>query len=433
MKKVLLFLSFALLVSSAWAQREIECNSDLSWEVSDDGVNYNGTPVEVNGGCLDPAIIECICDGTGQTSPSVCTCEGAMEIWGEDWGCFENEEGCNIPCSYRPNTFWFRKVVELDSCEIIRDVFMQVQGDNQLNLTLNGQNVLTTAASQWNQCFDTDTDNDFAINVANVISGLEPGEDLVIEAEVTNVGGGQCMNYAFFSFCSNFTTADIGDQLDADFLLSDDDLGNNTAQVEMEATGNNPPQVTHDWYILSRPAGSQQNFVPFAAVLDGGDIYQFLSSYCIEYRVIHRVSWGDCERCESKTNTTVCDGLKGGEDPDRVSSAEIDCSIIGDYEWPLVKLQQNLPPDQSRRGDLPAGELLIHPNPTQDILHVQWTAENLEILEVVDLSGKVLLQRAVSPDLQSYQLDVSELPAGLYTIIMNGQGTPLTQRFKVAQ
>lgn len=437
MKKLILAPVFLLLIlGRVFSQQTITCNSDLTWEVSGDGTNYNGTPVEVTPGCLNHDIIECLCDGTTQEEPVVCTCDGALEIWGEPWGCVTNPNGCNIPCSYRPNEFWFRKVVPIGSCEIIRNFHLEVQADNRMEVILNGTTVLTTMNSDWPNCFEAiagNTDN-FSTNVTNVIAGMTPGQDLTIVIHVTNTDGAPCVNYAFLSFCGTFETQIV--QLDANFLLSDTDNGNGTSTLTGTATGSNPAQVSHEWYIMRRPYGSTNPFQPIG-VIQGGANFLIVSPYCFEYRVIHRVYWGECEACYVKINAVTCEGRREEEEN---KLEPIDCDEIDLHHWPIIGLKT--PGGDEARPGLPQGvdlgesrvaELSVHPNPTNSLLNLTWTGEQMEEIKVLDINGKVVLERKVESDAFNLQLDVSMLPSGVYLIELSNASQKLTKKFSVSK
>lgn len=62
-------------------------------------------------------------------------------------------------------------------------------------------------------------------------------------------------------------------------------------------------------------------------------------------------------------------------------------------------------------GSAPAFESRVYPNPTQDILHVEWSGTSA-VLTIFDLNGKVVQQTAA--DSVPYTLDLGTLPPGNY-------------------
>ena len=69
-----------------------------------------------------------------------------------------------------------------------------------------------------------------------------------------------------------------------------------------------------------------------------------------------------------------------------------------------------------------ATELNISPNPASDRIQLQTVNNSIRNIQVVDLSGKVLMEVA---QLDTFQmdLDISSLAAGMYFVTVNGQST----------
>jgi hypothetical protein len=69
--------------------------------------------------------------------------------------------------------------------------------------------------------------------------------------------------------------------------------------------------------------------------------------------------------------------------------------------------------DVSNRPESPTSEMVsIHPNPVSDILHVE--AENMRLIEIIDMLGRTAIRKATSNDRES--IDVSNLREGMYFI-----------------
>ncbi len=61
----------------------------------------------------------------------------------------------------------------------------------------------------------------------------------------------------------------------------------------------------------------------------------------------------------------------------------------------------------------------VYPNPTTDVLNVDLNFEGNAELRLLDINGKVILNRALTQDDLRISLDVSELPAGIYIYQVN--------------
>lgn len=61
----------------------------------------------------------------------------------------------------------------------------------------------------------------------------------------------------------------------------------------------------------------------------------------------------------------------------------------------------------------PTDKILIHPNPVSDVLHIE--AENLKRIEIIDVSGRVLIQR-IPQRSDRQQIDLSRLREGIYFV-----------------
>lgn len=63
-----------------------------------------------------------------------------------------------------------------------------------------------------------------------------------------------------------------------------------------------------------------------------------------------------------------------------------------------------------------SGTLYIYPNPVHDLLYIQWStiAGEPGLVEIFSLEGKKILSREINPYTSVYQIDISNLPKGLY-------------------
>ena len=80
-------------------------------------------------------------------------------------------------------------------------------------------------------------------------------------------------------------------------------------------------------------------------------------------------------------------------------------------------------------------EWSLYPNPTNDVLTVKTFASRFENFDVrvTDVEGRIVLrERYTMPSgMQQHNLDVSELPSGIYCISLVGATQQYTQRFVV--
>lgn len=66
----------------------------------------------------------------------------------------------------------------------------------------------------------------------------------------------------------------------------------------------------------------------------------------------------------------------------------------------------------------------VSPNPATDVLNVQLSAGNIQVCRLLDFTGKVIRMVQPSNRSTSLQLNVVELPAGVYTLLVQTeQGT----------
>lgn len=69
----------------------------------------------------------------------------------------------------------------------------------------------------------------------------------------------------------------------------------------------------------------------------------------------------------------------------------------------------------------------VYPNPATDMLYVEMPNADIEQIVVMDMSGKVVTQQAVSGTAASVQL--KEIPAGNYILQLSGNGIKAVSRF----
>jgi len=65
-----------------------------------------------------------------------------------------------------------------------------------------------------------------------------------------------------------------------------------------------------------------------------------------------------------------------------------------------------------------SNELLIYPNPTQNVFHVNLRESKMANLEIYDMQGHLLLCENITPE---KGIDISFLPSGLYFVLIDGK------------
>lgn len=69
---------------------------------------------------------------------------------------------------------------------------------------------------------------------------------------------------------------------------------------------------------------------------------------------------------------------------------------------------------------------IIYPNPAQSFLNIQTTATGNKLLELIDVTGRVV--KATEFNSQNHQLDIKELPQGIYYLkLISGNSTEITK------
>jgi hypothetical protein len=70
-------------------------------------------------------------------------------------------------------------------------------------------------------------------------------------------------------------------------------------------------------------------------------------------------------------------------------------------------------------------ELKVYPNPAKEYLTIETAAENINELEMMDLSGRTVLQKSIS--VQRTRIDIHNLQKGAYVLKLKGEGGTYTQ------
>jgi len=87
----------------------------------------------------------------------------------------------------------------------------------------------------------------------------------------------------------------------------------------------------------------------------------------------------------------------------------------------------------SSTGAIKSGNIQLSPNPTQDMLNVRWTDFSATDAKVINPNGQIVLEKNLNTADGSIDLQVGNLPAGIYILELRNQATgdKMTQLFSV--
>jgi hypothetical protein len=71
---------------------------------------------------------------------------------------------------------------------------------------------------------------------------------------------------------------------------------------------------------------------------------------------------------------------------------------------------------------LKENELTVYPNPSNGIVNVSFDINSYQKVELVDLTGKILLTKTIGKQANTINFDISDLSAGVYNIRLTGEG-----------
>jgi hypothetical protein len=77
---------------------------------------------------------------------------------------------------------------------------------------------------------------------------------------------------------------------------------------------------------------------------------------------------------------------------------------------------------------LKATELLIYPNPSTSLVSVNFDVSTYNKVELIDLSGKILITKTIGKQDNTINLDMSDIAAGTYNVRLIGEGALLTKQ-----
>jgi 6-phosphogluconolactonase (cycloisomerase 2 family) len=77
---------------------------------------------------------------------------------------------------------------------------------------------------------------------------------------------------------------------------------------------------------------------------------------------------------------------------------------------------------------LKATEVLIYPNPSSSLVNINFEANTYNKVELIDLSGKILIIKTIGKQASTISLDISEFAAGTYNVRLMGEGGLVTKQ-----
>jgi hypothetical protein len=63
-------------------------------------------------------------------------------------------------------------------------------------------------------------------------------------------------------------------------------------------------------------------------------------------------------------------------------------------------------------------DIRVYPNPAAEILHIDLNGSSMLNLNLIDITGKLIIQKIVNPD--NNTLNISEIPSGIYMLSATG-------------
>jgi hypothetical protein len=85
-----------------------------------------------------------------------------------------------------------------------------------------------------------------------------------------------------------------------------------------------------------------------------------------------------------------------------------------------------------QENDIPS--VSVYPNPTKDIINIKWNARiNNGTITIFDLQGRLLKTENINSNSNQYQLNLSDLPNGIYILEVNSMNFKYNQKIKVTK
>ncbi len=384
---VLIFCCFVPFTNVSGQDGLVIATNLEDWRVWNPVSESFDQPVYAFDVCADYETVLAMCPGTPRAD--IRTCAEALPIWGS-----ATPDRCHYPIE----SFYFQRKFDLDldlePCQNIQAI-LTWQADNEARVYINGHYI--GYSYLW----------DIPSRVENVMDYLQHGEN-EITVEVWNTYSSKCANYAFLSLCLEFKST-----LSYDFRLNVEDHSNGVFQMSTYPPygDEDSPFISNEWYILRRPYGSQQPFVPYS--FSRMDWLVMAGDYCYEYRVVRRQMLTEgCYYCHQK-RFALCDeqDLQNGD-----RAAAVDCDFLEEYDW--TGLEITAVPETA----LSSSDVLISPNPVRSNMSVELAGRlgacgfAVESCRIHTVTGQVINLAIRSQEAAKLDIDVSRLSPGLYIL-----------------
>ena len=404
------------------AQNITITTDDATWQASQNCAGPWGPSFNI-GPCVSNCVNQCFCQPWNNNwnlniDPAIC--QQAEPIWG-----IPPPADCNYPSA----GYFFRITFDL-GCSQVNAATMIWQADNNSRVWINPQDNMGNSIPVCG-LMPNFTQNGYNTSAtANIAGNLQPGQNEIV-VHVFN-DPWQCPNWAFLIMCIQINVTPI--TLDASFTLNSTGVPGGSILSSGNVQNTN---LYHEWYFMTGPTQNGP-WTPVGVIQGSVNFCCYFAEQCVYHRIIHRVALrpgSDCEACFERIFYDC--GERGRQE---LATGRIDCSELDNYEWDVIGLKT--PGGDEARPGLPQGvdlgesrvaELSVHPNPTNNLLNLTWTGEQMEQMKVLDINGKIVLEREVENDAFNLQLDVSMLPAGVYLIELSNGSQKLTKKFSVSK
>ena len=111
-------------------------------------------------------------------------------------------------------------------------------------------------------------------------------------------------------------------------------------------------------------------------------------------------------------------------------------STLGGYSFPIADNTFTTPAPSSQGLDFTntgitvpkhSPSIQVYPNPVRDVLHIDYSA-GIESVRLIDLTGRTMLNVPVAQKQPSMEINLSEVPAGNYILLVNNEAVKLEKK-----
>ncbi|NNC85292.1 MAG: T9SS type A sorting domain-containing protein, partial [Bacteroidia bacterium] len=71
----------------------------------------------------------------------------------------------------------------------------------------------------------------------------------------------------------------------------------------------------------------------------------------------------------------------------------------------------------------------LYPNPTSNVLKIDWNQAEFDLIQILDVTGKLVMAKSISPGVKSERVNLSHLDAGIYLLHLKGNEDYKSLRF----